>query len=279
MAAGEEEPSGEQAAAPAAAPAAGRANGGGAAPGAAPMDKASALSASLIQAQAAIQAMMASTGGSPGWWGGVPANTALDAMKEPQPPGIGNPAQFNQALDMLEQAVAMARAAKASEDLHAANLPGGASSSAGLSGAGGRASSMKKEREVPGEREGIAAGTQCARCFDLISKPVATFYDKAVCGMCAEALAAIPRAAGGIKDGDGAGGPHEKQMRNVLTEEGALRIFRCKEQHRARDDYVCVCVYVYVYVYVYVHTHTHTCRCKEQHRTRDDLSERLAQVL
>ena len=74
-----------------------------------------------------------------------------------------------------------------------------------------------------------------------------------VCGPCAEVLAAAPHAAGGFEGADGGGGvggtgggeageagqasgQHEKQMRNVLTEEGALRIFRCKEQHRTRDD-------------------------------------------
>jgi hypothetical protein len=226
----------------------------------APVDSASALSASLFQAQVALQAMMSSASrGVPGWWGDMQGNVALDAMKQQQQPeNLSNPAQFNEALEMLEQAVAMARAAKAAEDLHAAAAgavapPSDAARRGIPQGAAGRAGGVKKEREVPGEREDMAAGAQCPRCFDLMSKPIAVFFNQAVCGPCAEALAAAPRAAGGFEGADGAGGvggarggeageageasgQHEKQMRNVLTEEGALRIFRCKEQHRTRDD-------------------------------------------
>ena len=215
-----------------------------------PLGSASALSASLFQAQAALQAMMSSAGGGgQGWWG-------ADAMEQQQPEN--NPAQFNQALEMLEQAVAMARAAKAAEDLHAAAAgaathPSDAARRGDPTGAAGRTGGVKKEREVPGERDDMAAGAQCPRCFDLMSKPVAVFFNQGVCGPCAEVLAAAPHAAGGFEGADGGGGvggtgggeageagqasgQHEKQMRNVLTEEGALRIFRCKEQHRTRDD-------------------------------------------
>jgi hypothetical protein len=65
-----------------------------------------ALSASLMQAQAAIQAMMSSTAGATG--------LLPDSTKQP---AIHNPVQFSQALDMLEHAVSIAHALKATEDV------------------------------------------------------------------------------------------------------------------------------------------------------------------
>ena len=67
-----------------------------------------ALSASLVQAQAAIQAMMSSTAGA--HVAGLPP----DSTKQP---AIHNPVQFSLALEVLEQAVSIAHALKASEDM------------------------------------------------------------------------------------------------------------------------------------------------------------------
>ena len=76
------------------------------------------LKASLAQAQAAIQTLIWSVGSN--LTGGSAGAVPPESMK--QHLTIQNPAQFNHAMELLEQAVAMARAARVSEDMeHEAN--------------------------------------------------------------------------------------------------------------------------------------------------------------
>jgi len=218
-----------------------------------------ALNASLLQAQTAIQTMMgtAANNGGMGWWGGMPGagqfpSFTFDGMRQQQHSGQ-NP-QFTQALEMLEQAVAMARAAGVSENFVALEQGGIYNAPARKGGAHGvgRAGGFKKERTVPGEKVALAADRQCPRCYDLISRPDAYFGTAAVCGTCADILLVRMASKGEAAGSDGTcawqiagagangGGGHrvlnEKQVRNVLTAEGAMRIFKLKEHHRTRDD-------------------------------------------